>query len=173
MDKNKKKKFRGIYKENRKKFHLDFIPDYLCSELDCLNSKTGEIEFCSKIGCPIKKLYKDLEELEIDGDFKKMDTKNIVESSTMSISIKNALKLKWDYMRLGKDYKAEDTKFRIIYFTDNNGKRTVIHEPFPKNRFDTEFDAIEFLEKYCRETEESPEDYYVASIIIRSDKKKT
>lgn len=164
------KKEKRVYKEYRKKFHLDFIPDFLCSEVDCMNEGSDETEFCSKIGCPIRKMRKELMDLELDDDFKKIDVNEIVQSDSTSIALKNAIKLKWDYMRLCKDDNAPNVKFRIVYFYNNKDKKIVIYEPFPKNRFDTEFDAVEFLEKYCRETKENPEDYYIASVVITSDK---
>ena len=89
--------------------------------------------------------------------------------------IKKHLKEKWDYLAIGGlNPRDSNVKFKIIYFKcdEETKSKKVIYEPFPRNRFDSELEADEFLDKFCKESGENPEDYYISLVRVDSPKKK-
>jgi len=159
------KEMKRMYKQNKKKFHLDFIPDWLCNEIDCI---TDEVKFCPTVGCPIRKLKNELLGLKISSINDNINPEDVM-------AIKNNIKLKWDYIALSSpNINSQNIKFKIVYFEsdEDKNKKTVIHEPFPRNRFDTDYDAYNFLDNFCKQTDENPENYYVSKVLVDKSKKK-
>jgi len=152
------KEIKRLYKEYKRKFHLDFIPELVCNEFDCIKD---EKKFCATVGCPIIKLKNELLNLKLIPESDDIDLED-------SMAVKNNIKTKWDYLATGGlEIKKLNVKFKIVYFNvDEGNKKSVIQEPFPRNRFDSDYEAYDFLDNFCKKSGENPEDYYIAKVRV-------
>lgn len=164
LDEKLERQLKQLYRTNMCQFHLDFIPDWLCNEIDCMDGNEN-LAYCSKSGCPIKKVARELLKLKISVlKDEKLDT---------SLNTKRAIKRRWDYLGIIKPSVYDgNVKFRIIYFERNENRITKIYEPFPHNRFDTELSAQQFLSSFLDSTDEVDNNYYISAVLVNKNNKK-